>query len=334
MEKISVIVPLHNPPLAQFRLCLKSLAEQLYDNFEVILVDDGSNDKSYRKIVSEYESQFKNLLIITQDHQGVGKARNKGIQTASGDFIAFCDCDDFLSDNYLYNLRKAIQGVDLAICGVTEQFYSTFNSLVDMHIFSSFPSYYNYVQYVNFSVNKLYIKSIIDDNHIAFDESVKLGEDAVFLAAYFAQCRRIRTIEDKLYHYLPNAYSAVHTYYPEYWAWESEVIRLQLEIFEKYPLNPREQQFMQHWLFNKIRGAVNYYVDIGHINEDSKQREQVLSGITSSDIFKKLMDNLYYNDNPFLSQKDKRVLWIWQHFGLRNSVKIKKYMKLANRFIH
>lgn len=324
MEKISVIVPVRNPPLAQFRLCLQSLAGQLYDNYEVILIDDGSDDKSFENIVTEYKDKFSDIKIIRQEHQGVGVARNNGIQSSSGDFIAFCDCDDFLSDNFLYNLRKAIQGVDLAICGVTEQFYPTFNSLVDMRIFSSMPSSYNYVQYVNFSVNKLYRKNIIQDNHIIFDGSIKLGEDALFLATYFSKCNRIRTIEDKLYHYLPNTHSAVHTYYPEYWDWESKGIIAQLKMFGTHPLNFMEQQFMQHWLFDKVRGAVNYYVDVGHINEETLRRKAILSKIMQSDIYRKLMIDSNYKNNIFLSSKDKKVLWIWKHFGLENSVKIKK----------
>lgn len=334
MEKISIIVPFHNPPLAQFRLCLESLAGQLYDNFEVILVDDGSEDESYKYIVAEYKSKFSGLQIIKQEHQGVGAARNNGIQASAGNFIAFCDCDDYLSNNYLYSLNKAIKDVDLAICGVAEQSYPTINSLVDMHIFSSLPSVYNYVQYVNFSVNKLYKKKIIDDNHIVFDESIKLGEDAIFLARYLSKCGRIRMIEDELYHYLPNIYSAVHAYYPEYWIWESKVIRVQLELFEKYPLNSKEQQFMQYWLFNKIRGIVNYYVDKGHINEVPLQQKKFLSVISNSDIFKKLMENTDYKDNIFMTAKDKKLLWIWCNLGLNYGVKIKKYWKTAAHLLH
>lgn len=334
MEKISIIIPLHNPPLAQFRLCLESVSKQIYDNYEVILVDDGSDDETYKDVISEYKNIIPNLRIIIQKNQGVSAARNTGIRAASGKFIAFCDCDDFLSDCYLYSLQEAIYNVDLAVCGITEQFYPTINSLVDMKIFASFPSVYNYVQYVNFCHNKLYKKSIITDNDIFFDEDIKLGEDSVFLADYFSKCRRIRTIDNSLYHYLSNNGSAVHTYYPEFWEWESKVIRCQLRTFGKYPLNFKEQQFMQHWLFDKIRGVVNYYVDLGHVNVNSQEREKIADKIMKSDIYKKLMENSEYKSNMFFNAKDRKVLWIWHHLGLEYGIKLKKYMKLTAKFIH
>ena len=76
MEKISVIVPVYNPPPARFRLCLKSLASQLGVNYEVIIVDDGSTN-NVEEIVESYQSQFQNLLFSHIENQGVASASNK-----------------------------------------------------------------------------------------------------------------------------------------------------------------------------------------------------------------------------------------------------------------
>ena len=85
---------------------------------------------------------------------------------------------------------------------------------------------------------------IRDSNNISFDSKIKLGEDALFLAKYYRYCNSIRCISDRLYHYVPNAMSAVHNYQAAYWEWEEKVVDAQWKMFHQYPLTSGQEQAM------------------------------------------------------------------------------------------
>lgn len=120
---ISVIVPVYNTELYIDR-CIKSLLNQTYKNLEIILVNDGSTDKS-GIICDKYKKDDKRIKVIHKKNEGVGYARNTGLDNAQGDWIFFLDSDDFLDENALSILYKNAeeQNVDISGCF----FYSYYN---------------------------------------------------------------------------------------------------------------------------------------------------------------------------------------------------------------
>ena len=116
MIKVSVIIPIYNMEL-YLEECLQSVLSQTLKEIEVICVNDGSTDNSL-EILQKYASQYSNIVIFNQENCGVGKARNRGINIAKGEFVAFMDPDDFYPDNdileCLYN--NAIEN-NVYICG-------------------------------------------------------------------------------------------------------------------------------------------------------------------------------------------------------------------------
>ena len=97
--KISVIVPVYNQEKYIGR-CIDSVLNQTMTDFELILINDGSKDKSL-DILRNYEKKDKRIKIIDQKNMGVAKTRNKGIEIASGEFIVLVDNDDYLDNTYL-----------------------------------------------------------------------------------------------------------------------------------------------------------------------------------------------------------------------------------------
>lgn len=329
MNNISVIVPFYNPPRARLRLCLDSLINQMGVNYEIILVDDGSTiDLDY--LINTYKERCNNLRVIKKEHQGVGSARNLGLNQAKGDYIVFCDADDYVDTNYLLLLKNGILDADLAICGVKEQFFPVIDSYVDKHVFYSFPSIYNQIQYVNFSVNKIFKTELLNKYNIRFDETVALGEDALFIAQYLKHCQYIRTISNEAYHYLPNLKSAVHSYKDKYWNWESNVIQEQVKQFTQYPLNEAEEKYMCYWIFNKIRGAVNYYAE--NVKNTAVLKKK-LHEINNSSAFIYLNSFHDFNMNPFFKTKEKCLVRVWKNLGLYWGIKLKMGIQLLNKFI-
>lgn len=96
---LSIIVPVYNAARFLPR-CLESLIGQTYTNLEIICVDDGSTDDSGR-ILDEYAARDARLKVIHQENAGVSAARNRGLETAMGDIIGFCDADDTYAPNAL-----------------------------------------------------------------------------------------------------------------------------------------------------------------------------------------------------------------------------------------
>lgn len=102
MPIASVIVPVYNAEL-YLRGCVDSILSQTIDDFELILVDDGSLDRS-GDICEEYKKKDKRIRVIHQNNSGAASARNKGIQEATGTYLAFCDSDDITSSAWLERL--------------------------------------------------------------------------------------------------------------------------------------------------------------------------------------------------------------------------------------
>ncbi len=103
MIKYSIIVPVYNTA-EYLEKCLDSILNQTYNNYEIIIVNDGSKDRS-KKIIAEYENEHENIKVITQKNEGLSEARNVGVRKATGEYIIFLDSDDFIEPNLLETLN-------------------------------------------------------------------------------------------------------------------------------------------------------------------------------------------------------------------------------------
>ncbi len=115
-ELISIIIPIYNAE-NYIESCKKCIENQTYDNLEIILVDDGSKDKSL-ELCNLWKKQDERVIVLHQNNLGVSSARNFGLKVYKGDYVAFLDCDDKISDDYfefLYLLIKE-HNVDVSSC--------------------------------------------------------------------------------------------------------------------------------------------------------------------------------------------------------------------------
>lgn len=102
--KFSIIIPVYNVE-KYIEKCLKSVFDQTYKNYEVIIVNDGSTDGS-EKIIKEYIKNKKNVVYIKQKNQGQSQARNNGVKKATGEYLLFLDSDDYIDKNLLTKLKN------------------------------------------------------------------------------------------------------------------------------------------------------------------------------------------------------------------------------------
>ena len=193
-----------------------------------------------------------------------------------------------------------------------------------------FPREYNWIQYTNFSVNKIFKSEIIKENKLAFDSDIRLGEDALFLNQYFKYCKRIRCISENLYTYVVEQTSAVHTYYENYWDWEKQVICSQYEMFTQYPLSSMEKMFMDYWMYVKLKGSMYYYISNQSKWTAEKTEEQRLKDIFESSFMQEIL-NSNRKANIYFCRKDRIILNAWKMMGLRGVKVMYKATMLKKR---
>ncbi|MDD3392064.1 MAG: glycosyltransferase family 2 protein [Bacilli bacterium] len=105
MKKVSIIIPIYNT--ASFlKKCLDSVVNQTYKNLEIILINDGSTDNSL-EICQNYHQNYDNIIVIDQQNAGQGKARNVGINNATGDYLMFVDSDDWIAQTMIEDMYEA-----------------------------------------------------------------------------------------------------------------------------------------------------------------------------------------------------------------------------------
>lgn len=123
-DKISIIVPIYNGEKYLNR-CIESIINQTYQNLEIILINDGSKDSSIN-ILKKYQTEDKRIILIDKNNTGVSDTRNLGIKKATGEYICFCDCDDFYNKKYIETMYNTIkkQDVDVVRCN-----YAVVNSV-------------------------------------------------------------------------------------------------------------------------------------------------------------------------------------------------------------
>lgn len=202
--KISVIVPVYNAE-KWLRRCVDSILAQTYTDFELLLVDDGSTDSS-GAICDEYAALDARIRPFHKPNGGVSSARNLGLDNARGEWIAFCDADDYDDNKCLESLYSATKNdCDLVSCGY--HWYKKDKTSGDFVPDQFIGNNKEYLQTVlndeMFGAlwNKLFRKLIIDIHNLRLDTQLKFREDEEFLLRYLTYCRKCRTVSKVLYYY-------------------------------------------------------------------------------------------------------------------------------------
>jgi glycosyltransferase involved in cell wall biosynthesis len=207
---VSIITPVYNVERC-IEKTIKSIINQSSKNFELLLIDDGSKDKSIEIANRLLENSNVNYKIITQKNSGVSAARNRGIEAACGEYIAFLDSDDYIDSRFvelMYNKAKETQ-CDVIFCDYSEVDIDG-NVLVK-----------NRVKYLNDSIDRkeaalkqlndeinigmrsaIYKTSIIKDNKLLFDSNRKYGEDMIFIVKTLLHSNKITSVNEVLAFYV------------------------------------------------------------------------------------------------------------------------------------
>lgn len=230
---ISVIIPSFNTPIDYLNRCIQSITTQDFKEFEIILIDDGS-DLEYRKRMDELAKQNFNLYVVHQANKGVSAARNLGIELAKGKYITFVDADDILGNKWLsqsFSLAESLEAdiVYGKVCRVLESDTKEFGYLerenIKTRIFkeneiwkvkrflliNNTESPIEEMKYLDLGpYGKLFRKSIFHD--VNFPSHLSLGEDQVFNHKILCNARCCVVCNANAYYYIQNTVSVSHCY--------------------------------------------------------------------------------------------------------------------------
>ncbi|MDU1846689.1 MAG: glycosyltransferase [Niallia nealsonii] len=227
MIELSIIIPIYNAD-KYLDKCISSVLCQTYKNFELILIDDGSSDTSL-SICQKYQLLDKRVRLYHQENNGPSSARNVGIDYAKGEYIAFIDADDYITEDMYTDLMSIIkkENCDLVISPLIHQFigrknkescptnlgyYGMINnSYVDAN--KIYPLFENGI--VNGPCGKIYKASFIKEHKLRMPDEIHYGEDLIFNIEYLHYCNAIYLTDKAFYYYVKKKSGSLTTSYTE-----------------------------------------------------------------------------------------------------------------------
>lgn len=269
-KKVSIIIPAYNTE-EYLEESLKSVVQQTYTNLEIIIVNDGSTDKTL-SIISEFSKKDKRIKIINQENKGVSIARNNGFNASSGDYILFIDSDDIMGKNMIElmvdNLEK--NNADISICGYER---ISINGTKEKSIKIKEKKLYNTDEAIvaffnnNFGISmwdKLIRREIA--NKISFEDGKKINEDKYYLFNAIINSNKIVFDNKGLYKYMEREKSVTRKKFGKN---NLDIIyfsrRIKKIIIDKYP------QYKHLAIKNEINDLIYIYRNIVREYDDKDE---------------------------------------------------------------
>lgn len=211
MGKFSIIVPMYNVE-KYIEACIRSVLSQTYSDFELILIDDMSQDRTL-EVAGHYTSDKRIKILLQDEHGGVSKARNAGLNFASGEYVVFLDGDDYYEAHHLERLNSMFTIYNCDICITNSVYFATDNACCKFEFFPYdstanqgglsdvlhciFDSKHAVPGSVCLSAYKT---GFLKRNKIAFNEYI-CAEDMDFLISAVSKCGVIKISDDCTYYY-------------------------------------------------------------------------------------------------------------------------------------
>lgn len=305
---VSIIIPIYNVE-EYLSNCLECLINQSYRNLEIILVNDGSQDKC-GFICDSYAQRDSRIIVIHKENAGVSSARNKGLSAATGDFVVFIDSDDYVSIDYVEYLYNCINvsSADISACRsiqVKDEDRLIGFSNYNLEYSNKFEIYSSKIAIKKLLLgeinpetwSKMYRRKAIDK--MIFREDIALGEDILFVYTAISNCEIICVSSEIKYFYLQRENSITNSGFNE------KHLSLFISLYEikkitmnKYPIY-RSHYYFRFCCDNLF--LLNILVS-SEINDKSKEIEKIIS------------------ENIFISMKEIKLL------SITNLTRIKIYV--------
>lgn len=342
--KFSIIMPVYNVE-KYIETAIKSVLNQTYENFELLIINDGTIDNSM-KIVSKYQNKDDRIKIYNKQNGGLSSARNYGLKYATGQYICFIDSDDYIEDTMLEKLNDEISvkkydmliyGYNIDILNSNEQKIESEKIIEKSFIFSRKNSQnlnFKNISMIGYAWNKCYKYELIKNNSLKFEEGTSYIEDIVFNNSFFKISKDIKVMDTSLYHYIQrNRETLGRKSYKNMLELDLRYSKLLEEILLSLN-NTKEQveEIIWQTLFERIKWSITVIIS-----------DRYNSGklLLLRNYFKYLKDNYcMFLKNPEFNKKDKIIIWfakknlVFSFYCLgKLFVKVMKILKKAKKLI-
>lgn len=283
MPEVSVVIPVFNAEQT-LPQCVQSIIDGIYTDYELILVDDGSGDRSW-DICRQWENRDTRITAMHQDNRGPSSARNRGIKKSRARWLLFIDADDTVSPSYISDLIKATafsSKVHMVVSGLQAHrdgriaenisFPELNCSVNDAETIWQKIKLHKY----GFSVGKLYRRDIVAKYSLTFNESVAIGEDCMFMMEYLMACEKsenatVQFIAQTNYDYnihscsLSTKHASVKLEKNSYDAYRTTILKLK-NVF-----------VLDETTFNVLKSSIIFYADrlLNAINDIPKRKDRM-----------------------------------------------------------
>lgn len=323
-HKVSIIVPVYNAENF-LKKCINSILNQTERSFELILVNDGSKDKS-GELCDNYARKDARVKVIYQKNSGVSVARNNGIKAASGEYIGFVDSDDWIEPDMFEKLIKEAEenDADIVMCDTTTVYSDgrteadTITQLNDDKIIEKkefFPGLL--LEMAGSACRCIYKNSLIVTNEIAFPEGLKFSEDRIFNLYAMGQANKICYIKEAYYNRFVNTESAVHRFHADYFdacklaaSGTDNAIRIAWNDDKDY-----QTAYLSQFISGAFSAVANYYYKTSTLT--SKERKNAVKALCDDKQLRRAIERY---------GADRKSQWILD----RNYTMLSTYAKLAN----
>lgn len=211
MATFSVIVPVYNAAKTVER-CVDSLYKSGGEDLQIILIEDSSKDNSW-EVCQRLAAKYETVTALHNEHNsGVSQARNRGLDAATGQYLLFCDSDDYWEEGYVATFRAVVEaGHDFAICGYVnhDEIANGRTDIIGFEKAETIPLRPNLKAIQDKTLlqqlwNKVFRADIVKEKGVRFDESISIGEDLRFILDYIrlGDVQEVTLIDKALYHYM------------------------------------------------------------------------------------------------------------------------------------
>ncbi len=332
-ELLSVVVPVYNKE-ETIKKCIDSILNQKYPWIELIIVDDGSSDRS-RKIIIEERKKDKRIKSFFQENAGVSSARNVGIQEASGKYIVFIDADDIVLPDMFMKMIDKMNQCDMCACNmyrveknrtVTQAYHK--DIVYDLTNLEKKNDYFVNCLMGKHSYcvwNKMYKLDLIREKEIAYlDNNLIYPEDLQFNLFYISQCNQVYWLDEPLYY---------HTYNKKGLSKQDrkDVTRRYLNVCEEYKTFLKKYSLFDS-LYNSFCFVVQrvFITNMIYLVRDKKlpfaQFRKQVEAAYQFEFFRDAMNNGYYTKGTqkedvmrqMLAAKNLNLYCIMAYYVVRN----------------
>ena len=302
-DLISIIVPVYNAEKFLKR-CVESIIAQSYKNIEIILVNDGSEDKS-RELCDEFARKDCRIKVVHKKNEGVSSARNEGINQSKGKYISFVDADDWIERDFLFEMYNKLKqyNVNYVTCGYN-RVYENHNDIINNDLTEELISANDYIIKIlnvqngyGFVHMKLISKDAIED--IRFDTNISVGEDAFFNIKLCKKIDKFLIYNKPLYNYYFNPNSAVRNYDKNY----CNKYLNSMNVMNDYITN----NYSENKVIKNLYNYIAYHILLICVNycyhpQNSNRSIASLKKVCNIDLFKNSIKNSNY-DNLSITRK-------------------------------